>query len=96
MPLISSIFASQKTVQDRQAICNQCDRLTAIKLCKECGCVIPAKIRLRPVSCPLGKWGPEEDSGQQHFYDDQQWEQAEREEEKVKDHFKLKNPLNRN
>ena len=49
----------------RMAICLQCDRhevvsvpLTSIEFvrCKECGCAVNAKARLKSSTCPLGKW----------------------------------------
>ena len=46
-----------KLIAERLAICEQCDRLFApTKTCKECGCFVVLKTRLRKQSCPLGKW----------------------------------------
>ena len=42
---------------DRFSICEGCPKL--IKLtsqCKECGCFMKAKVKLKEASCPLGKW----------------------------------------
>ena len=33
-----------------------CDRLAMGALCKECGCLAAAKIRVASEACPLGKW----------------------------------------
>jgi len=47
--------------QKRYAICNECDRFDdAFKICKECHCFMPLKVRIPPslhdVKCPIGKW----------------------------------------
>jgi hypothetical protein len=34
-----------------------CDRLGMGLVCRECGCLAMAKIRVASQSCPLGKWG---------------------------------------
>lgn len=60
-------------------VCKQCPQLSVIKLCKVCGCIMPAKVRIRTAGCPEGKWLPIEDDGQLHFVDDQVWEQQEQE-----------------
>lgn len=43
-------------VGKRIETCKTCDQLTKLKLCKVCGCFMPAKVRLKGSSCPLGKW----------------------------------------
>ncbi len=40
----------------RMKVCLDCDRLTPIKTCKECGCFMVAKTKLTDATCPLGKW----------------------------------------
>lgn len=41
----------------RWNICIACDRLfTPTKTCKECGCFMKIKVRLKGSSCPLSKW----------------------------------------
>jgi len=38
--------------------CKNCEHLVAkINICKKCGCFMPAKVRLKWASCPIGKWG---------------------------------------
>ena len=39
----------------RVAKCMKCDLLKRW-FCKNCGCFIPAKTRVKDESCPLGKW----------------------------------------
>ena len=46
--------------RQRIAICMSCDRFSKYtKSCKECGCFMPAKTKLKGNSCPIGKWGKE-------------------------------------
>lgn len=41
----------------RWKICMDCDRLfRPTRQCKECGCFMKVKVRLRWTKCPLGKW----------------------------------------
>jgi hypothetical protein len=38
-------------------ICLDCDELIRLtKQCKQCGCVMPLKVKLKKAECPLGKW----------------------------------------
>jgi len=41
---------------ERIEICNNCNQLSAIKLCKMCGCMMPVKTWLRAAKCPAGRW----------------------------------------
>lgn len=40
----------------RMSICNSCDRISILKFCKECHCLMPVKTYLSFAKCPLGKW----------------------------------------
>ena len=41
----------------RYDICLDCDRLLPIThQCKECGCFMKLKTKLKVATCPLGKW----------------------------------------
>lgn len=41
----------------RMNICMSCDRLfKTTRQCKECGCFMKIKVRLKNASCPLDKW----------------------------------------
>ena len=43
--------------RQRMNICRSCDRLSNItKICKECGCFMPAKTKIPGEACPIGKW----------------------------------------
>lgn len=41
----------------RLQICRECPRLFKPTMqCKECGCFMRIKTRLKSASCPIGKW----------------------------------------
>ena len=42
--------------QERWEICKSCDRLNAVKFCRECGCFMPIKVRFSGNECPIGEW----------------------------------------
>jgi len=55
-----SLFTPEVKTQavDRLKICQACPKLTPkLNRCKECGCLMPAKVFFKKASCPLGKWG---------------------------------------
>jgi hypothetical protein len=51
-----SFVADSQTQEARYDICKDCASFTALKTCKECGCIMPLKVKLRSASCPLGQW----------------------------------------
>jgi hypothetical protein len=49
--------AEEQEAIDRYAICLECPSLLgATKQCKECGCFMAVKVKLKNATCPLGKW----------------------------------------
>ena len=49
--------ASEEKANNRLKICEECDSLLRLtKQCKECGCVMPLKVKLEKATCPIGKW----------------------------------------
>jgi hypothetical protein len=43
--------------EERLSICKKCPSYRKFaKQCKECGCIMPAKVKLAEAFCPLGKW----------------------------------------
>ena len=55
--LITKEKTSEQISQDRLNICLSCDRLINLtKQCRECGCIMPAKVKLEKATCPLNKW----------------------------------------
>jgi hypothetical protein len=49
-------LANQELQQQRYEICKTCDSFTSLKTCKECGCIMPLKIKITNSECPLKKW----------------------------------------
>lgn len=50
------IFANTELQEQRYSTCQTCSSFTFLKTCKECGCIMPLKVRLATASCPLAKW----------------------------------------
>ena len=48
--------SSEITKTQRMQICNNCDKLSVLKFCKECHCLMPVKTYLSFAKCPIGKW----------------------------------------
>ncbi len=43
--------------KERYAICKSCPQFIPVTTqCKECGCIMKAKVKLPHASCPLDKW----------------------------------------
>ena len=43
--------------KERYAICKNCPEFIALTTqCKQCGCIMKAKVKLPHASCPLDKW----------------------------------------
>lgn len=51
-----SFLADSETQTNRYDICKSCPSFTILKTCKECGCIMPLKIKMVSASCPLKKW----------------------------------------
>lgn len=49
------LFNPYEKSKERNDICDKCESRGFIS-CKECGCVIVAKINCSICECPLGKW----------------------------------------
>ena len=53
-----SLFASSYTYRQRLDICKSCAQFqVTIKMCKSCGCFMPAKAKIADLACPENKWG---------------------------------------
>lgn len=49
--------ASDELASERFAICKACpDLVPIIDQCKNCGCLMAVKTKLKISKCPLGKW----------------------------------------
>ncbi len=38
--------------------CKKCPELNQFKFCRQCGCHMPLKVRIKSARCPIGKWHP--------------------------------------
>jgi hypothetical protein len=78
MPIISSMFTTKLQADERKSICHTCSQYNStVKICKSCGCFVPAKVWLRGVACPDGHWTAVEDDGELHHVDDAVWNSRE-------------------
>lgn len=49
--------ASDQEAEARYEVCKVCPSFVKItKQCKECGCFMRAKVKIKLAKCPLGKW----------------------------------------
>jgi hypothetical protein len=50
-------YASKEDSDNRYSICLECPSIgQTTKICSECKCFMPAKVKLAKAKCPLGKW----------------------------------------
>jgi hypothetical protein len=50
-------YIEESEAKKRFDICLSCDRLIQMtKQCRECGCFMNMKAKLKEASCPIGKW----------------------------------------
>jgi protein-arginine kinase activator protein McsA len=42
--------------KQRMEICKGCPSLNGVYQCRECGCLVPAKVLVPSSVCPSGKW----------------------------------------
>ena len=53
----STEYALEGVAKERYDICKQCPELIkATKQCKQCGCLMPLKVKLEDATCPIKKW----------------------------------------
>ena len=43
-------------LSNRIEICKSCPELNSLNFCKQCGCFMPVKVRIKSAECPLKKW----------------------------------------
>lgn len=51
-----TIIAKQDIAQARYNICKECNDFTSLKLCSNCNCFMPVKVKFALANCPKGKW----------------------------------------
>lgn len=50
-------YVDENIAKDRLDICKGCPEFFSLtNQCKECGCFMVAKTKIKNASCPLGKW----------------------------------------
>jgi hypothetical protein len=50
-------YVDSDVQEKRYSICNLCPEFISLtKQCGKCGCLMPAKTKLKQASCPLHKW----------------------------------------
>jgi len=54
--IAASFFASEETITQRSELCNNCPSYSRLKICAECGCIMPLKVKIKSAVCPIGKW----------------------------------------
>ena len=48
---------TEEIARQRLSVCESCPRLTkTTKQCKECGCFMVLKVKIKNAECPLSKW----------------------------------------
>jgi rRNA maturation protein Nop10 len=55
--LFNTPKVDESIAKERLSICETCPSFTTLThRCKECGCVMPLKVKLPHAFCPLNKW----------------------------------------
>lgn len=50
-------YVSDEQAKARMDICRECPYMQDImRVCKRCGCFLPAKVKFAMSSCPVSKW----------------------------------------
>ena len=51
------MYSEKSESKKRISICNSCPYYRSkVKICRKCGCFMPAKILFKNNTCPIGKW----------------------------------------
>jgi hypothetical protein len=52
-----NMLAKEDVQNQRYFICKSCDKFNnKVKICKECGCFMPFKVKIDSTKCPQNKW----------------------------------------
>jgi len=55
--MISDFFVSKEQAQQRFNLCKVCEKFyNPTATCRECGCFMKLKVKIKNVACPLNKW----------------------------------------
>lgn len=53
----STEFADDATESTRYSLCQDCPYFVKLTTqCKQCGCIMKAKVKLKNAKCPIGTW----------------------------------------
>lgn len=51
------LFIDKNIAQNRYNLCKQCEYFNStITTCKQCGCIMKIKVKLKDSNCPINKW----------------------------------------
>jgi len=50
-------LTKSSVVSDRIEACKKCPNLSKLRFCTQCGCFMPAKVRIMSAECPIRIWG---------------------------------------
>lgn len=52
-----NVFLTKEEAQKRYDICKSCDEFVPLTTqCKQCGCIMKIKAKIKASKCPLSKW----------------------------------------
>ena len=52
-----AFFVSSHVYKERLSICKTCELyVKSVRMCKDCGCFMPAKAKIANIRCPKDKW----------------------------------------
>lgn len=49
-------YAEEEVASKRLDICKECPEIMLTQQCSQCGCFMPAKVKLLHATCPKGFW----------------------------------------
>jgi len=50
------IVVSDEVHKDRLLLCESCEHLTKLHVCRQCHCYMPLKTKFTIFTCPIKKW----------------------------------------
>ena len=63
-----TLFVSDEVYKERMTTYKSCDKYDEFEnRCRECGCFLPPKAKVILDSCPLQKWGVDEEEWEKRF-----------------------------
>jgi hypothetical protein len=56
LEIAQEFFASDELITQRSELCKDCPSYSKLKICAECNCIMPLKVKIKSAVCPIGKW----------------------------------------